>query len=168
MVHYCVVPAWDGAAAVVFTARGLAGIYLSASPLGAEHAVLKRFPEAEFDERLHPAFCRQLQRYFQGERADFDVPLDLEGLTPFQMAVLKACARIPFGKTRTYGDLARELRRPQAARAVGGALARNPVPIVIPCHRVVGSGGCLGGFSAEQGIAVKRRLLDMEAKASAL
>jgi methylated-DNA-[protein]-cysteine S-methyltransferase len=96
----------------------------------------------------------------------FDVPVRLTGLTPFQQSVLHECGRIPPGKTLTYGELADRAGRPGAARAVGNALARNPVPLVIPCHRVVASGGVLGGFSAEAGVGLKKQLLALEAQGS--
>jgi methylated-DNA-[protein]-cysteine S-methyltransferase len=84
-------------------------------------------------------------------------------LTEFQKDVLKACRRIPPGRTLTYGQLAEKLGHPRAARAVGNALARNPVPLVVPCHRVVAGGGKFGGFSAEAGVPLKKRLLALEA-----
>jgi methylated-DNA-[protein]-cysteine S-methyltransferase len=76
--------------------------------------------------------------------------------------VLRAAARIPYGQTESYGEIARRLRRPQAARAVGQALGANPLPLVIPCHRVLGARGALGGYSAARGVAVKRWLLRLE------
>lgn len=90
--------------------------------------------------------------------------LALSGLTPFQQAVLSACAKIPQGQTRTYSQLAQAIGRPRAARAVGNALAKNPFAPVIPCHRVVRSDGKLGGYSAAGGKKRKRLLLKMEAR----
>jgi len=104
---------------------------------------------------------RELAEYFAGKRRAFDLECVLEGLPGFCVRVLLECAKIPFGRTLTYGDVARALRNPQASRAVGQALARNPAPIVIPCHRVVGAGS-IGGFSAAGGLAAKRALLDLE------
>ncbi|MFN4088231.1 MAG: methylated-DNA--[protein]-cysteine S-methyltransferase [Alphaproteobacteria bacterium] len=102
---------------------------------------------------------RQILAYFAGCRRDFDLPLSLRG-TDFQRAVWRAMAAIPYGAVRTYGDLARDLDA--NARAVGAACGRNPVPIVIPCHRVVGGGGRLTGFSGGDGIETKRALLRLE------
>lgn len=102
----------------------------------------------------------QLSEYFRGERRDFDVALDLEG-TAFQRLVWRELARIPFGETLSYGDIAAAIGRPAAARAVGAANGRNPVPILAPCHRVVGSSGALTGFSG--GLDTKKALLRHEA-----
>ena len=102
---------------------------------------------------------RQLAAYFAGERRRFDLPLDPRG-TPFQLAAWRSLAEIPYGKTITYGEQARRLGRPGAARAVGAANGRNPLPIVVPCHRVVGADGRLVGFGG--GLAAKRYLLDLE------
>jgi methylated-DNA-[protein]-cysteine S-methyltransferase len=108
-------------------------------------------------------FTQRLQAYAQGRSDDFrDVPVALEGFTEFQRRVLKGCRRIACGTTVTYAELAARCGAPRAARAVGGVLARNRIPLVIPCHRVVGSHGALGGFSAPQGISMKRRLLTLE------
>ena len=107
---------------------------------------------------------RQLAEYLRGQRTQFDLRLNLEG-TPFQLAVWKALAEIPFGETRSYGDIAREVGRPRAVRAVGLANGRNPVPIVVPCHRVIGSTGTLVGYGG--GLRVKQALLDLERETAA-
>lgn len=117
---------------------------------------VKRAPE-----RLEEAVA-QVQSYFAGERRAFDLSTDLTGLTPFQQSVLEVTAEIPFGCTITYGGLAERLDKPDASRAVGSALGRNPVPIVIPCHRVVRSDGGLGGYTA--GTGYKEQLLELEAR----
>lgn len=104
----------------------------------------------------------QIQSYFAGERREFALSVDLTGLTPFQQSVLDAAAEIPFGRTVPYGELAERLGKPDASRAVGSALGRNPVPIVIPCHRVVRSDGGLGGYTA--GTGYKEQLLELEAR----
>jgi len=101
----------------------------------------------------------QLTEYFQGQRQRFDVPLDFAG-TAFQKKVWQAFLKIPFGETRTYGEIAREIGNSGAVRAVGMACGRNPISIIAPCHRVVGSGGSLGGFAG--GLDVKRYLLELE------
>lgn len=105
---------------------------------------------------------RQLDEYFSGERVDFDLAVDLEALTPFEREVLSVARRIPFGEVLPYAEVARRLRRPRASRAVGNALGHNPVPIVVPCHRVVRSDGSLGGYTG--GAAYKRRLLMLEGR----
>ena len=103
---------------------------------------------------------RQLAEYFAGERREFDLPLETGG-TGFQRQVWAALAFVGYGETVTYAELARAMGRPGAARAVGAALARNPLPLVVPCHRVVGSRGDLRGFAG--GLACKRYLLEIEA-----
>ncbi|RPH95193.1 methylated-DNA--[protein]-cysteine S-methyltransferase [candidate division KSB1 bacterium] len=102
---------------------------------------------------------KQFAEYFAGKREEFDLPLSFEG-TEFQKKVWKALQRIPFGQTRTYGQIAKSLKSPAASRAVGTACGRNPLSIVIPCHRVVGSNGSLTGFGG--GLAMKEWLLKHE------
>ena len=111
----------------------------------------------------HPILCqagRELAAYFAGTRHGFDVPLDVVG-TNFQQSVWAALRTIPYGETRRYADLARAIGRPAAARAVGAANGRNPLSIVIPCHRLIGANGALTGFAG--GLAAKRFLLMLEA-----
>lgn len=113
-------------------------------------------------EAAHPLIDetqRQLDDYFSGKREAFDLPLAPRG-TPFQLAVWNALLRIPFGDTWTYGDLARHIDQPSAVRAVGAANGRNPIPIIIPCHRVIGSDGALTGFGG--GLPTKEFLLRLE------
>ena len=105
----------------------------------------------------------RLRQFAAGEPVDFDdVEVDTSHLTPFGQRVTAACRAIPRGETCSYGRLATECRRPGAARAVGQIMAKNRYPLVVPCHRVVGSGGGLGGYSAPQGLRMKRKLLKME------
>jgi methylated-DNA-[protein]-cysteine S-methyltransferase len=101
----------------------------------------------------------QLEEYFAGKRRTFDLPLAPQG-TAFQHSVWRALAEIPWGQWRSYGDIARAIGRPRAVRAVGAANGRNPLPIVVPCHRVVGSDGSLTGFAG--GLETKRYLLELE------
>ncbi len=103
---------------------------------------------------------RELDEYFARRRTAFDLPVDVGALPGFQQLVLTALARVPYGETATYGGLARRIGKPRAARAVGGALNRNPVPIVLPCHRVVGTSGKLVGYAG--GLERKRALLALE------
>jgi methylated-DNA-[protein]-cysteine S-methyltransferase len=105
---------------------------------------------------------RQLAEYFAGERRDFELALAPEG-TPFERAVWAELSKIPFGETRSYGEIAAILGRPGAARAVGRANGANPIPIVVPCHRVIGADGSLTGFGG--GLGVKSRLLELEGRA---
>jgi methylated-DNA-[protein]-cysteine S-methyltransferase len=113
-------------------------------------------------EDAHPVLdetARQLEAYFAGKRTAFELPLRFRG-TPFQQAVWTALCAIPFGEVRSYAEIARTIGKPDAVRAVGAANGRNPISIVAPCHRVVGSGGALTGFAG--GIAAKQWLLDHE------
>ena len=103
--------------------------------------------------------ARQLDEYFAGERRTFDLGLKPSG-TPFQLEVLDALATIPYGETRSYGEVAAQIGRHKAVRAVGAANGRNPLPIVLPCHRVIGADGSLTGFGG--GLETKRYLLDLE------
>ena len=107
---------------------------------------------------------KQLSEYFQGRRTTFDLRLHPKG-TPFQLDVWKALLTIPYGETRSYADIARQIGRPTAVRAVGLANGRNPLPIVVPCHRVIGSSGRLVGYGG--GLPVKQALLDREREVSA-
>jgi methylated-DNA-[protein]-cysteine S-methyltransferase len=106
----------------------------------------------------------QLSEYFAGERTSFDVPLVLNG-APFQERAWRALQEIPYGETISYGEQARRIGRPSAARAVGMANGRNPIAVIVPCHRVIGANGTLTGYGG--GIERKRLLLDLEARASA-
>jgi methylated-DNA-[protein]-cysteine S-methyltransferase len=103
---------------------------------------------------------RELDEYFDGTRREFDLPVDLTPLPEFQRAVLAELRRVPYGGVDTYGGLAERIGKPRAARAVGGALNRNPVPIVVPCHRIVGASGSLVGYAG--GLERKQALLGLE------
>ena len=101
----------------------------------------------------------QLREYFSGKRSAFDLPLDLEG-TSFQLGVWEELLKIPYGSSLSYAGIARRIGNPRASRAVGAAAARNPLPIIVPCHRVIGSSGKLVGFTG--GLPIKERLLELE------
>lgn len=103
---------------------------------------------------------RQVEQYLRGERREFDVELDLSDSTPFQRSVYEELLKIPYGQTRNYGDIAQRIENPKASRAVGGANNHNPIHIIIPCHRVVGSRGTLTGYAA--GVAIKEKLINLE------
>ncbi len=118
--------------------------------------------EARVEASDHPVLvetAKQLAAYFAGKLERFDVPLDFRG-TDFQKQVWAALLTIPFGQTRSYGEIARQIGRPSASRAVGAANGRNPISIIAPCHRVIGSAGALTGFAG--GLDAKRYLLDLE------
>jgi len=111
-------------------------------------------------ERRGSKVARELQAYAEGRRVKWSVPVDLSEGTEFQRAVWQVLREIPYGETRSYAWVARRVGRPRAARAVGAACGANPVPVLVPCHRVVASDGSLGGFSG--GLAWKRKLLRLE------
>lgn len=119
------------------------------------------------DTHAHQVIDRarlEIAEYLQGRRVAFGVPIDLSGLPPFQQRVLIATAAIPCGATRSYAWVAARIGAPRAVRAVGTALARNPIPLLIPCHRVLRSDGGLGGFSLGAGRPLKAALLELEAR----
>lgn len=139
------------------------------SDLGIRYVMFNNEAHPKSLERLHISdtdlhdsvndAITQLQEYFVGSRRTFDLPLELHG-TEFQVAAWNALAEIPYGHTASYGQQAAAIGRPKAVRAIGGANGRNPVAIVLPCHRIVGADGSLTGFGG--GIAVKKWLLDHE------
>ncbi|MEJ2258876.1 MAG: methylated-DNA--[protein]-cysteine S-methyltransferase [Woeseiaceae bacterium] len=155
-MYYCYTDTPIGELLVAGDADGL-------SMIGFPHGVMRRAPEPDwiFNEKPLAEACRQLREYFAGERREFDLPLSLTG-TEFQVSVLRALRDIPYGETVSYGDIARRVGRPKAVRAVGAANGRNPIPIVIPCHRVIGSTGDLTGFGG--GLDTKEALLRLEAE----
>ena len=120
-------------------------------------------PDWIYNEKPFVAARQQLLEYFAGKRTEFDLPLRLNG-TEFQLQVLEELQRIPYGETKSYGDIAERIGRPKALRAVGAANGRNPIPIIVPCHRVIGSSGDLTGFGG--GLDIKEALLRLEAENS--
>jgi O-6-methylguanine DNA methyltransferase len=140
--------------------RGLCAISFGSSLDDFLRRVERRgFRPAPGRERVRQV-VQQLREYFAGRRRRFDVTVDLAGQTPFQRQVLEAAARVPAGSVASYGDIARAIGRPTAPRAVGAALGQNPVPIVVPCHRIIGSDGGLHGYGG--GLDVKEKLLRLE------
>lgn len=143
------------------SARGISGIYMQAD----RHAPLVLPAASQEDAAAFAELIDQLDQYFGGQRSRFDVPLDLAG-TDFQRTVWAALCDIPYGSTISYGELARRIGKPQAVRAVGLANGRNPVSIVVPCHRVIGANGALTGYGG--GLPNKRLLLALEARQGTL
>ena len=144
------------------TARGLAYLQLPRASGRGFSGWLRRYaPKASCEEAYTPnrAAIGQVLEYLDGKRTEFDLPLDLRG-TPFQHSVWEKLLEIPYGETRSYQEIARAVCRPRALRAVGNANGANPVSLVVPCHRVVASGGKLGGYAG--GLSLKARLLAME------
>jgi methylated-DNA-[protein]-cysteine S-methyltransferase len=155
-VRYDVVASPIGDLHVAATERGLCRISFWGD--GWEDELARQFGVRVLRSPLD-TFRRELDEYFDGKRRTFDVSIDLR-VAPFHESVLRELARVPYGSTETYGALARKVGRPTAARAVGTVMNRNPIPIVLPCHRIVGANGALTGYAG--GLDVKRRLLQME------
>jgi methylated-DNA-[protein]-cysteine S-methyltransferase len=128
---------------------------------GADPMRLERTPDAEPEARQNlKRAAAELQEYFNGRRAQFDVPLDWGGMPPFRRAVLEATAAVPFGHLDTYAGIAKRIGQPKATRAVGNALGHNPIPVIVPCHRVIRSDASIGGYTG--GLDIKERLLQLE------
>ena len=129
-----------------------------------ETRLMKNWPDAQFDETFFKVLQKQITAYFEGSCVNFDpdIPIGLDGFRGFSRKVLTACRGIKFGRTISYSGLAKKGGRPAASRAVGNALAKNPLPLIIPCHRVLRRDGKMGGFSAPGGILLKQRMLELE------
>ena len=160
-VGFDVVDSPIGDLLVAASDRGLAAISFDSDP----EDQLERFariagPRVLRSPRSVDLARRELDEYFEGRRRNFDVSLDLRALPPFTLSVLDELARVPYGETTTYGKLALRVGHPRAARAVGTVMNRNRIPIVLPCHRVVGATGSLTGYAG--GLDVKERLLELE------
>lgn len=152
---------WGQPMALDIAADGIRRLALNGGSVDKDH----RMPGDDAPLRIREIAARaseQIGEYFAGRRRHFEgLPLDLRG-TAFQKRVWEAMRRIPWGRTMTYGELAEAAGRPGAARAAGAACAANPIPIIIPCHRILASGGGLGGFSGGCGLETKRSLLALE------
>ena len=160
-VGYDVIDSPVGPLLVAVSDRGLASISYDTSPEEKlERLARIAGPRVLRAPRSISETRRELDEYFAGRRRTFDLGLDLRGLPPFTLDVLEELARIPYGRTTTYGALAAGVGRPRAARAVGTVMNRNRIPIVLPCHRVVGSTGSLVGYAG--GLDRKAQLLELE------
>jgi methylated-DNA-[protein]-cysteine S-methyltransferase len=143
------------------------GLLRTALPLANREKVksqlLQNFPDSQYENGLFRKVQEQITAYFEGTGVDFrTIPVVLDGLGLFAKRVLTACKGIRFGQTVTYSRLADMAGKPHAARAVGRALANNPLPLIIPCHRIICADGSLGGFSAAGGISLKKKMLLLE------
>ncbi len=136
-------------------------------PPNQDSSIEHQASSIEFDKTCFKPLQEQITAYFDGICVNFslDIPLALDGFSSFCSSVLTVCRDIKFGQTISYSALAKRLGRPNASRAVGSSLAKNPVPLIIPCHRVIRSDGKLGGFSAPGGVTLKKRMLELEHKA---
>lgn len=150
-----------GYLAAVWSERGLLELsYPRPDAAKAMEDIVSRPVPVNGDDPMAAQLAADLKLYLQGYAVNFATPIDWEGYTPFQQAVLQYTATIPYGQTRTYGEVAQAIGHSQAARAVGGALHNNRTPIVVPCHRVIGSTGSLTGFGG--GLEMKKALLLLE------
>jgi len=152
-----------GKVCVAANAHALCGVWFANSHRMPDWMVASPMAEADANHLLKEA-ARQLQAYWAGERKGFDVPLNMTWGTPFQQAVWRQLMTIPYGYTCTYADVARAIDKPLAVRAVGTAIGRNPLSVIVPCHRVLGSNGQLGGYSG--GLDRKRALLALEQRSA--
>jgi methylated-DNA-[protein]-cysteine S-methyltransferase len=164
--RYCVFDTAIGACGVAWSAEGLTQVQLPEADAAALEARLRLRAVASGREEppsTVTSAIAEIRRYLAGARVDFAAArLDWAGVEPFRQRVYEAARSIGWGRTATYGELARRIGSPGAARDVGWALSRNPWPLVVPCHRILASGGRLGGFSAHGGAATKERLLALE------
>jgi len=152
---------------LAYSSGGLAAVNVG----GSKENLIKDIPPKYeispviLHEGIHQA-ATQIKEYMEGKREAFDLLIDWSGATDFQRVVLGAVYAIPYGETRSYGQIAAQIGKPKASRAVGRANATNPIPLVIPCHRVIGADGHLRGYGAGEGIKTKAWLLDMEKRFS--
>ena len=148
---------------IATTSLGLAAVHWAADQHQFDSYLVKRFRRPVKYYPTESALIReQLEEYLAGNRREFTFPIDWSVLSKFQQVVLKETCRIPYGQTRTYKELAEEIGKPGAARAVGRVQATNPMPLVIPCHRVIGSDSKLKGYGGGEGLPTKKWLLKLE------
>lgn len=154
--HYLTIPSRLGTLRLLATGKGVAGVYFE------QHQHVRPSDDWQHDpaSTLLQEAARQIETYLAGLRLDFDLPLDMGLATPFQHQVWQALQSIPYGSTISYGQLAQRIERPKAVRAVGAANGRNPLSMIVPCHRVIAANGDLHGYAG--GLERKRVLLEME------
>ncbi len=164
--HYCLFDTELGTCGIAWSAGGVTRLQLPEADRGATERRLRgRSPEpaAATPPTAIAGVVARLQRYMSGENVDLaTVELDLTGIAAFYRRIYAATRAVGWGQTATYGDLARQVATVGAARAVGQAMGRNPVPVIVPCHRILASGRGIGGFSAFGGTVTKERLLALE------
>jgi O-6-methylguanine DNA methyltransferase len=137
---------------------------MAGEPGSIKKEIAVAYPGSVESEKPFGDLWRDLAGYFKGEKVKFHVEMDFSDLRPFTLKVLKELMNIPYGELRSYGWIGKQLGYPNASRAVGQAVGRNPVPIIIPCHRVIREDGAIGGFSS--GIGIKEKLLTIEGSLS--
>jgi methylated-DNA-[protein]-cysteine S-methyltransferase len=162
MVRFAIFETAAGPCGIVAREDRLVASYLPGLGRRLPRKLGTDWPDAAEAPGLFAKLQTAIRAYFLGRRVSFNVKLDLCDYMPFQEAVLRACHRIPYGKTASYVDLARAAGRVNAARGVGSTMARNPMPLIIPCHRVIRADGSIGGFSSPSGVKEKLRMLTLE------
>jgi methylated-DNA-[protein]-cysteine S-methyltransferase len=167
MMNYYLFETDWGWAGIVVTKKGVCCLELPAKNKDlVKNRLLQRCPSAVPGPKPPAGLARraveEVQAYFRGKRMELDIPVDLSGLTSFQKRVYRELLKVKYGQKRSYAWLAKTIGEPSAARAVAGALARNPIPLIIPCHRIIRSNGTIGGFSGPGGLNMKKRMLKLE------
>jgi len=162
MTHYTIFNTTWGAFGFVERYGRVLATFLPRARREIVRSIRSSWPDAVEASDSLPHFRRAVVDYFEGQRIRLSAKIDLSTLPPFYRTVLEACRRIPYGQTTSYAELARVVGKPNAARAVGGAMARNPLPLVVPCHRVLSAEGSIGGYSSTRGVDEKTRLLRLE------
>ena len=165
--HYCLFDTAMGACGIAWSARGITRFQLPEANRAATERQLQRGDRICAGQKDSPAETREViarvQHYMAGKQIDFSAtPLDLAGVADFHRQIYAALRTVGWGQTASYGDLAKQVGAPGAARAVGQAMGRNPIPLIIPCHRILASGRGIGGFSAYGGTVTKERMLALE------
>ncbi len=160
-IEYVIFESWFGTISVVKRNDRVINLNLTENDTYQERrALLKNYPDGVESEQSFKLVRTLLHRYLKGQYVDFDVDIDISDLPDFTQKVLRELCKIPYGETRSYRDIAIRAGNPKASRAVGQAVRKNPIPIIIPCHRVIRDDGSLGGFSL--GEKIKKRLLFLE------
>lgn len=169
MICYYLFPTVKGDAGFALTPKGICRVILpGAGSRRIRQQLLASYAEISFGcfppSALAQRFVEQAKAYFLGQRVEFDLPLDLAGAGEFEAKVYHALREVGYGEVRSYGWLAAQVGALGGARAVGAALAKNPVPLIVPCHRIIRADGGLGGFSGPGGIKLKKWMLELEAR----
>lgn len=144
------------------TETALGTIWIAINENGLAALSIGKELAGQLDQRKTEPYLKQISAYLTGKQTNFDLPIDWAIMSPFQQRVLKQVLKVPFGKTASYKEIAQAIGQPKAARAIGRANATNPMPLVIPCHRIVAADGSLTGYSAAGGLKTKQWLLDLE------
>lgn len=160
-LYYTFLPMFDRLYTIASTENGLAYVSPDDGSLTSLNTFFKDYDCLE-DSSINATAINQLSDYTEGRRTEFDLKLDLNHGTPFQQSVWHALLNVPYGETTNYGAMANAINNPKAIRAVGGAIGRNPISIIVPCHRIIGKNGKLTGYSG--GLDVKVKLLELESK----